>query len=329
MKARALQFLDKAKSALVSAIEIYNKPDFRYREETFCILALNAWELLLKARVLDTSDNDPRSIFVYERRRTRTGAQSKKEYIKRNRAGNPYTMGLGQIIAKLEKDPTSRLSPAIKANLDALTEIRDNAIHFINPGSRLAKRVLEIGTACVRNFIDLAHKWFDEDLSEYSLYLMPIGFLPVLGAVEGVSPTTDEAKLLKYLESLISDTDVNSSDDHSVALEVDISMKRSSSDASVQVALTDDPDAVKVQLTEEDIRKKYPWDYAELTKRLRDRYVDFKVNRKYHSIRMPLRTDPRYVKTRLLDPGNPRSPRKDFFNPNILGVFDRHYTRKK
>jgi len=94
MLARSLQLLDKAKSALISAIEIYNKPDFAYREETFCILALNAWELLLKARILSSEGNNPRSIYVYERRRTRTQDWSKKNYIKRNRAGNPYTMGL-------------------------------------------------------------------------------------------------------------------------------------------------------------------------------------------------------------------------------------------
>jgi hypothetical protein len=33
--------------------------------------------------------------------------------------------------------------------LVALTEIRDNAIHFINAGPDLAKQVLEIGTATV------------------------------------------------------------------------------------------------------------------------------------------------------------------------------------
>lgn len=328
MKATSLQLLDKAKSALISAIEIYNKPDFHYREETFCILALNAWELLLKARILASNSNDPRSIYVYERRRTRKGELSKKKYIKRNRADNPYTMGLAQLMAKLDKDPASRVSPAIKANLSGLTEIRDNAVHFINLRPRLSKKVLEIGTAAVRNFIDLAQRWFNEDFSEYSLYLMPIGFVPVLGTVEGISPTADEAKLLKYLEALISETDNKQSEGYSVALEVDISMKRTSSDAALEVAVTDHPNAVQIQLTEEDIRKKYPWDYADLTGHLRRRYVDFKMNAKYPSIRKPLREDIRYVKIRLLDPGNPKSSKKDFYNSNIVRVFDRHYTRK-
>lgn len=328
MLARSRQLLGKAKSALVSAIEVYNKPDFAYREETFCILALNAWELLLKARILSGADNDPRAIYVRETRQTKSGERSKKEYFRRNRAGNPHTMGLSQLVAALDKDPTSRLSPAIKSNLDALTEVRDNAIHYMNPGPLLAKRVLEIGTASVRNFVDIAHKWFSEDLSEYSLYLMPIGFLPFTGVVQAVSPSADEAKLLEYLESLISGVTDDQSMGYSVALEVDISMKRSTSDASLQVAVTDDPSAPKVQVSEEDIRKQYPWGYSDLGKRLRNRYIDFKMNEKYHSIRIPLRSDPRYVRTRVLDPGNPKSAKKDFYNPNITRVFDRHYTRK-
>jgi len=49
---------DKSVQAAISAIEVYNKPDFSYREESFSLLMLNAWELLLKAKWLfDHNDN--------------------------------------------------------------------------------------------------------------------------------------------------------------------------------------------------------------------------------------------------------------------------------
>lgn len=51
-KARCQHLLEKSVHAALSAIEIYNKPDFKYREESFYILMVNAWELLLKARIL-------------------------------------------------------------------------------------------------------------------------------------------------------------------------------------------------------------------------------------------------------------------------------------
>ena len=67
MKSRSKQLLDKAIAATVAAIEIYNKPDFQYREETFSILAINGWELLLKAKWLDENDKKIQSLYVRNR----------------------------------------------------------------------------------------------------------------------------------------------------------------------------------------------------------------------------------------------------------------------
>jgi len=93
---RSVKLLEKSEAALISAIEIYNKPDFKYREETFALLALTAWEILLKAKVLSDHHNDPRSIYVRERRQNSHGVLSKKQYLKSNRSGNVMTIGLGK-----------------------------------------------------------------------------------------------------------------------------------------------------------------------------------------------------------------------------------------
>ena len=47
MKSSSEELIDRSIAATVAAIEIYNKPNFLYREETFSILAINGWELLL------------------------------------------------------------------------------------------------------------------------------------------------------------------------------------------------------------------------------------------------------------------------------------------
>ena len=57
MKSRSQELLDKSIAAMISAIEIYNKPDFLYRGETFAILAVNGWELLLKAKYLSINNS--------------------------------------------------------------------------------------------------------------------------------------------------------------------------------------------------------------------------------------------------------------------------------
>ena len=75
---RSVRFLQKSEAALLSSIEVYNRPTFAYREETFSILALNAWELLLKAKLLSESGNTPRCLNVFEHRSLKNGQQSKK-----------------------------------------------------------------------------------------------------------------------------------------------------------------------------------------------------------------------------------------------------------
>ena len=103
------KLLSKAEQALIAAIEIYNKPSFAYREETFSILALNAWELLLKAKLLKDNRNDERRLWTYETRRKTDGTASKNRRIVRNRSGNPKTVSLHETTAKLEAYQGSRV----------------------------------------------------------------------------------------------------------------------------------------------------------------------------------------------------------------------------
>ena len=52
------KLLDKAKEAFILAIEIYNKPTIKYRVESFSFLICNAWELMLKAHLLERDGDD-------------------------------------------------------------------------------------------------------------------------------------------------------------------------------------------------------------------------------------------------------------------------------
>lgn len=313
---------------MISAIEIYNKPGFLYRGETFALLALNAWELLLKAQLLNENGNDPKSIYEYEKRKTRAGTPSKKRYVRRNRAGNPQTVSLGRAIAVLDSNSSTRLAIPVKANLDALLEVRDNAAHFVNSAAVLEKQILEVATANVRNFITQAKAWFKRDLSKKISLLMPLAYLDGARDATVVTVNSDERNVIEFLRKLAEETEVPEGSDFQVALTLNVQLQRSNLASATRVVVTDDPTAVRVVLTEEDIRKNFPWDYRELTRRLTERYSDFKQDQKFHQIRKPLLGNLSLVKSRFLDPSNPRSPKKDFYNPNVLQVFDKHYVKR-
>ena len=132
---------------MIAAIEVYNKPSFGYREEAFSILAVNAWELLLKARILQLDNNRISAIIEYERRRNANGEMSEKLYRKKNRAGNHCSVGMFKAHSKLVNEYGDSINPVVLKNLEALTEIRDNAVHFLNKDFEIRKKVHEIGTA--------------------------------------------------------------------------------------------------------------------------------------------------------------------------------------
>jgi hypothetical protein len=322
-----LRFVDKSVAAITAAVEIYNKPSFLYREETFAILALNAWELLLKAKVLKDANNSLSSLRVYEPRTTKAGEPSKKLYLRLNRAGNPQSISLHTCIARLDTSAT-KIPQEIKANLEALTAIRDNSIHFVTASATLARQAQELAAASVRNFVLLSKSWFDRDFSNVLNLVLPLSFISPPSEANAVVIAADESRLVEHLRNLAQEVE-NTDGSYAVAIRLQLKLERSSlTSASIVQVTKGSEDAIKVQLSEQDIRERYPWDYNELCKRLTARYSDFKQNQYFHDLRLPLLSDDKFCKARYLDPGNPRSAKKDFYNSNVLQVFDKHYKRR-
>jgi hypothetical protein len=328
MKSRAHQILDKSISAILSAIEIYNKPTFLYREDSFAILTTNAWELLLKARILQLDHNKMSSITEYERRCTRKGVLSSKLFRKINRCGNPVTLSLFKAYDLLVNEFGDTLDPKIRKNLEALVEIRDNSVHFMNKDIQLSKKVHEIGTASLKNYLNLVRQWFGTDLSKYNLFLMPIAFLREIPSAEGIILNNEERRLLKFMQDLEKQSNDTGSENFNFSLDVAIKLSRVADASGTKVTISDSPDAIPITLRDEDIRERYPWDYNILITRLKKRYIDIKLTNEFYQFKKQLEQDKRYCKIRLLDPGNSNSPKKKFYNPNIVREFDKHYLKK-
>jgi hypothetical protein len=325
MKSRSKELLDRAIAATISAIEIYNKPDFLYREEAFAVLAINGWELLLKAKWLADHNNQVRSLYVLEARTKIDGTKSRKLNVKLTRSGNAFTHSLDYLAKKLVE--TKAFDGNAWANIQALLEMRDSSIHFYNRAGAFPVRLQEIGTASLKNFVTAAKSWFGRDLSEFNFYLMPLSFVALPQQTEAVVLNHEEKKFLAFVESLEPASD-DAASPYSVTVNIDIKFTRSKAQGILGVQVTNNPNAPEVRLTEEQIRDRNPWDYNRLTKECRKRYADFKIAKKYHDLRKRLLRDNRYGEIRYLDPGNTKSSKKPFFNPNILREVDKHFTKK-
>lgn len=247
----------KSLQAAVAAIEIYNKPNFTYREEAFALLMVNAWELLLKAKW--ASDHGEQAESLYEMVRDAKGDLAPKL----NRSGNPVSHSLTYLASKLLEDADSGLERPCHDNILALVEIRDNAAHLFNKDIYLGRRVLEIGTASLRNYLALGTEWLQLDLRDYNFFLMPISFYHGFETAEPASRThypEQVQKLLGYLDALEEDQPDDDSKQH-VALRLETKLVRGKETGAVPFRWTDDPSAPAIAVREEDVLKNYPMTY--------------------------------------------------------------------
>lgn len=314
--------LDKSIASMLSAIELYNKPNFQYREETFAILVVNAWELLLKAIILRQNRYKLRSLYVLKPCINKDGTKSTtRKYVDKNRSGNPKTISIMETLSIL--DNKKYLPTNLRDNIEALIELRDNSIHFANMDD-ISRQIQELGFACIKNYITLIkEKKIEIDMSNYNFYLMPLAYVSSNMVSESV--LTEETK--NYLTLVKSKIAKEESDqNYDIAITIDIDFKKGSSFDGL--GFTYDKDGIKVALTEENIRKRYPWDNAELIRRCKMRYSDFKQNKNWNAQRNEIKNDAKLYRVRLLDPGNPKSAKKGFYSTNVFSYLDSYYTKK-
>jgi len=326
---RYKSFVEKSIGAALSAIEIYNKPDFNYREETYAILMINSWELLLKAKIIKENKSKLRSIYELANKIGVKGNKLKTLTPILNRSGNPKTIGLPKCINICMEHPIE-LESAICENIILLMEIRDAAIHFKNDDKHLSKKVFEIGTASLKNYLTLISEWFNYDLSKYNFYLMPISFFHEFEFVESYSVKNKKEQvdnLLKYIATKEKEIPSDVEKNYNITLHLETKFVKSTSSEAILYQYSDDPSAVVVNMKEEDVLKRFPFDYTKLTGILKKRYTDFKTNKEYHDLRDKLKSNAKYCKVRYLNP-NSKKMKKDWYSSEIIKEFDKYYKRK-
>jgi hypothetical protein len=328
-KARCQHLLEKSVHAALSAIEIYNKPDFKYREESFSILMVNAWELLLKARILQLNKNKLESIYIVDpKKKRKDGTPYKKPKYKTSRSGNFLTIDVTNAMKQL------CLPDRLQENLGLLIEIRDNAIHFMNDSKLFEKKVLEIGTASLKSYVNMANTWFDHDLSQYNFYLMPISFFHN-HEMQSFSINKEDKQhqnLLKFIAEKEKSFPSDENQDHNISLILETKWVKSKSiDALTTFKYDpDDPNAITYKVdSEAEFQKKYPWNYTDhLVPQLKKRFINFKFDRKFNQLKSRLIKNEKLSKERPLDWNKPSGTKKRFYSPNILKEFDNHYEKK-
>ncbi len=326
--------LEKAVHCALSAIEIYNKPDFKYREETFVILITNAWELIFKAKILKESKNNLSQLHVVDKNKqfTLKGQPRKYPIYSKNRCGNYKTIDIFNALEKVSKLPDTNIDKRLKDNIEVLVELRDNSVHFYNECPNLKKKVLEVGTATLRSFVTIANEWFEFDLSKYNFYLMPLSFYHTfeMDSFSVNKAETQVQNLLKYINLKEELSPSDETQPHNISLLLETKFVKSKSIDAFNVKFDNKADiSVKVD-AEQLFANKYQLSFKEdLIPKLKERYSDFKMDTKFWDIKRELEKDNAFCGERFLDIKRKKGATKKFYSTEIIKEFDKHYTRKK
>ncbi len=330
MRPPAYQTLvEKSRAACVAAVETYNRASAPYREENFAILMINAWELLLKARVVKENKGKINSIHEMVHKLKKNKTPSKKKVVKITGAGLPFTISIDKACNLCAGYPTDRLDPACAQNIEALLVIRDSATHFVVKSALLNHTLAEISLASVRNYVIAAQQWFNVTFDDLNIASIPLSFALDKKDIEAVAKK-QPATVLKFLAHMQGLQNAISSEasDFSFSVKVDFDLTKKKTDGALKALIVgpnDNPD-IKVVNVIKHMPDGFDWTYEMLTKRLEARYSNFKQNQAYHALRNPMEKDAKYCYEHYLNVKEKKG-RKRYYNPNIVTVFDQHYTK--
>ena len=130
------KLVDKSIEAFIMGLEIYNKPTIKYRIEGFSFFICNAWELMLKAELLNRNED----IYYSDK--------------------SGRTLSLEPTIKKIYSDKNTR----VRLNLEKIIELRNISTHFITEDYEA--KYAPLFQACVLNFVNEIKRFHNIDISE-------------------------------------------------------------------------------------------------------------------------------------------------------------------
>lgn len=165
------RLLKNSIEAYVLALETINRLSITYRVEAFCYLICNAWELLLKARLIQISGSPNAAYFKKERGKLRRSL--------------PLRACLKGIFTN-EKDPVRR-------NIEIVADVRDEATHLVI--SKVPQDVMALFQACVLNYHEYLQNWWEISLSDR----LPVGMMALTYDLSPTDFDFDSSALKKQI----------------------------------------------------------------------------------------------------------------------------------
>lgn len=332
MNAITEALIENSKSAVIGCVELHNKPVFRFRYEVCTILAINGWELLLKAYI---AENHPEI-----------------KLIRKDGTSKPFEECVSFVSSQLGKE-----FRAEEENINKLYEFRCHVIHFYK--DHIGTVLYSLLHKSIVFYNSFLQKHFNIDLAEETnLMILPIGFKPFATPVDFLSKQSDLKEssnaVKQFIESIINSTErlneegieesiltgynvavINETRVKNADIIAGITKDESKSKLSVSnilgaINITNAEGAKKVKIEEETLfNTVYTIPYYGVTSQARKLFSDFKQDPKFNRLMKEIKKNPNLHRKRFLDVVNKTGTGKDFYSAEIFNELGKHYTLKE
>ena len=230
--------LSKSEEAYLMAIEIINKPTINYRTEGFCFFICNAWELLLKAYLINKNQN--------------ISAINYKDDSNR-------TIGLDECVEKIFTSTTDKT----KNNISFIRNIRNKATHLILPEYDYI--LSPAFQRCLTNY----NRFFKKHFPDYNLNEKVTPYIALVnpGNDDNISSLILNPTNLLLLENI--KNELASDESLGQTLRLVATKKESEADIVYTVVKNGDNKATMINVPK-DIEKTHPYTTTEVIKKIKE-----------------------------------------------------------
>jgi len=211
------RFVNKSIEAFILGLEVFNKPTIRYRIEGFSFFICNAWELMLKAKLL--KDGQPITF-----------------------AKNPNrSLDLTTVVGRVYTDKYQPL----RLNLEKIIQLRNIATHYITADYETI--YAPFFQANVINFVEQIRRFHKVDMTQHisqNFLTLSVNIATLTGDEIQAKYTPEmAAKLLEVRDDADYLKGSSSSNDLYIPIRTDIYVTKDAKKADLQVALDSSSDA--------------------------------------------------------------------------------------
>lgn len=242
-------------SAMLSAIEVYNKPRMEYRDEVTVVLVVNAWELALKAALRQAG----KRIFYPKKR------------------NEPYrTLGAEDALKQVvihKLFPTGVDGTALAANVTALVGYRNSAVHLY--AADLGEMVYPFLQTSVLNYRDFMLDRFNKDLAESITWqLLPLGAkaptepIQFMKTEPATSAVAEVQNFIEGLRKLLDEAQAAGADMQRVAAVYDVHLNSAKPVTRADLVVSVAQEGERVMVKKADPNQTHPYTMTELIERV-------------------------------------------------------------